>query len=61
MNKKRTQSEKLFSHEELTKLTKKMDSLELMEKIDKSYGLSKIFNNTAFAGTKRVIKKLTGK
>ena len=60
MNKKRTQSEKLFSHEELTKLTKKMDSLELMEKIDKCYGLSKIFNNTNYYKTKKAIKKLTG-
>lgn len=61
MNKKRTQSEKLFSHQELNQLIKKMDSLELMEKIDKSYGLSKIFNNTTFSKTKNVIKKLTGK
>jgi len=41
MNKKRTQSEKLFSHQELTAVLKKMDSLELMEKIDNYYGLSK--------------------
>ena len=60
MNKKRTQSEKLFSHEELTKLTKKMDSLELMEKIDRNYGLSKIFNNSHFNGTKKAINKLLG-
>lgn len=44
MNKKRTQSEKLFSHLELNSLLKKMDSLELAEKLDKNYGLSKIFN-----------------
>lgn len=61
MSKKRTQSEKLFSNQELNQLVKKIDSLELMEKIDQSYGLSKIFNNTNFAKTRGVIKKLTGK
>lgn len=60
MKKRHTQSEKLFSHEELTKLTKNMDSLELMEKIDRNYGLSKIFNNSHFNGTKKAINKLFG-
>lgn len=41
MNKKRQQQEKLFSHKELTAVLKKMDSLELMEKMDNYYGLSK--------------------
>jgi hypothetical protein len=41
MKKRSIQSKKLFSHQELTAVLKKMDSLELMEKMDNYYGLSK--------------------
>lgn len=60
MSNKKQQTEKLFSHQELHKLVTKLNSVELMEKIDKSYGLSKIFNNTNYEKTKKAIKKLTG-
>jgi hypothetical protein len=59
MRKNRTQSEKLFSNEELAKVIKKMDSLELMEKIDNTYGLSKIFNNTNYNKVKTLFKKVS--
>lgn len=58
MKKQKTQSEKLFTHDELRKVVRKIDSLQLMEKIDNSYGLSKIFNNTNYSKTKSVIMKL---
>jgi len=61
MKKKRTQSEKLFSNQELREAMAKIDSLELMGKIDKRYGLSDIFNNTNYHKTQAAIRKLTGK
>lgn len=46
MNNKRQQDEKLFSHDELNTLLKKMDELELMEKMDKNLGLTKVYNDS---------------
>lgn len=48
MKKSRIQSEKLFTHQELEKLIKKLDTLTIMEKIEKTYSLRKIFRNWNF-------------
>jgi len=48
MKKSRTQSEKLFSNEELTKTAKNLDYLVTMERLDKKYKISKIFRNKNF-------------
>jgi hypothetical protein len=58
MSKRKQQSEKLFSNQELTNLLAKTNQLELMTKIEKSYGLGKIFNNTNYEKTKAAIHKL---
>ena len=48
MKKVKLQSEKLFTHEELRKLTKKLDALQTMELIDKKFTLGKIFRNRKY-------------
>jgi hypothetical protein len=48
MKKRTIQSEKLFNHQELQNLTKKLDALETMEKIENKFKLSKIFRNRNF-------------
>lgn len=61
MKRKITQDAKLFSHDELTKLLKNMNSLELMDKISKTTNMSRALNQSQYKKTGRVIRKLTRK
>lgn len=54
MNKKKQQDEKLFSHNELNTLLKKMDELDLIENLDNNLSLTKAYN-------KRHKRTITGK